>query len=1154
LVQQVEKPEPHAAVALFIARAALGFALALCTGEPSALGVTSYKQPGFSETPVFTGLTNPTTVRFLPDGRVVVAEKSGLIKLFPDISTNTYTVVADLRSQAHNFWDRGLLGLAVDPNFATNNYIYVLYTFDAPIGGTAPTWGPGDGTSDPCPTPPGATTDGCVVSGRLSRLTATGPDWTASEHVLINDWCQQFPSHSIGALNFGADGYLYLTGGDGASFDNADWGQFGGTSGAPPPTPKNPCGDPPAGVGGTETPPTAEGGALRSQSSGRAAGEPRLLNGSLLRVDPATGAGVPGNPFFSSTDVNAQRIVAYGMRNPFRFTIKPGTNDTFISDVGYNTWEELNRLPDPTTALNFGWPCYEGIGRQPSYDSANLNICETLYGTGSVTPPLLTYAHSDHVVPNDGCTTGSSAIAGLAFYTGGSNYPSNYTGALLFSDYSRNCMWVMFPNAGGDPDPTTTAAFAATAQGPVDIQLGPDGNFYYVDYNAGQLLRVEYGLHAVATASPTSGGIPLTVQFDGSGSQPAQAGDTLTYAWDLNGDGIFDDSTLQKPTYQYTVAGTYLARLKVTDQRGASDISAPITISADNGSPTAAIQSPPASLTWKVGDIIAFSGTGSDPQDGILPPSAFAWTIIIHHCPSDCHTHIYQTFNGVKSGSFPAPDHEYPSYLEIQLLVTDSDGNTGSASVSIQPQTVGLNFLTVPTGLQLSVGTLTAVAPFTDTVIVNSMNQLVAAPTQGAYPVIWEFASWSDGGAAAHVITAPATPVSYTATYATRADLSLGMSASPPLEACESDPITYTLTVANAGLSQATSVNVIDTPPAGATVLSAGGTGWACSITASVLCTLPTLDITTAPPITIVLTAPAGTALNAATVGSSLVDPNGANNSASSSITVNPAPALPSISATNWAPVGATGIPASVADHAGSSYTWTLSGGTLASGQGTAAVTVDAGAPGTTMGLRATETNSSNCVSPPASAKIQVDFLDAPQSYLFHDFIDTIARNGVTAGCGAGNYCPAGPSTRAQMAVFLLKSKYGSDHVPPPAVGLFLDVPVSDPFTPWIEELATLGVTGGCGGGNYCPASPVTRAQMAVFLLKTLLGPAYVPPAAVGIFGDVPPDAFAADWIEDLYARSITGGCQESPLLYCPDDPNTRGQMAAFLTKTFPLQ
>ena len=143
----------------------------------------------------------------------------------------------------------------------------MLYAFDAPIGGTsAPLGTRRRQSSDPLPSPPGATTDGCVVSGRLSRLTAVGADWTASEAPLINDWCQQFPSHSVGSLNFGTDGYLYVSGGEGGNFNNTDWGQWRRTAGSPPTTPKNPCGDPPAGIGGNETPPTAEGGALRSQS------------------------------------------------------------------------------------------------------------------------------------------------------------------------------------------------------------------------------------------------------------------------------------------------------------------------------------------------------------------------------------------------------------------------------------------------------------------------------------------------------------------------------------------------------------------------------------------------------------------------------------------------------------------------------------------------------------------------------------------------------------------------------------------------------------------------------------------------------------------------------------------------------------------------
>ena len=182
------------------------------------------------------------------------------------------------------------------------------------------------------------------------------------------------------------------------------------------------------------------------------------------------------------------------------------------------------------------------------------------------------------------------------------------------------------------------------------------------------------------------------------------------------------------------------------------------------------------------------------------------------------------------------------------------------------------------------------------------------------------------------------------------------------------------------------------------------------------------------------------------------------------------------------------------------------------------------------------------------------DFLDVPGAHLFHDYVVVVARAAITAGCGPGIYCPAGAVTRAQMAVFLLKAKFGSSHVPPPATGtLFDDVPANAFAADWIEELAGLGVTTGCGGNNYCPDATVTRAQMAVFLLKTLVGSSYTPAPATGIFGDVPADDPFAPWIEDLYRREITGGCSASPLLYCPAGPNNRGQMAVFVVKTFGL-
>jgi hypothetical protein len=184
------------------------------------------------------------------------------------------------------------------------------------------------------------------------------------------------------------------------------------------------------------------------------------------------------------------------------------------------------------------------------------------------------------------------------------------------------------------------------------------------------------------------------------------------------------------------------------------------------------------------------------------------------------------------------------------------------------------------------------------------------------------------------------------------------------------------------------------------------------------------------------------------------------------------------------------------------------------------------------------------------------DFQDVPDSHQFHDFVTRLVSNGVTVGCGGGLYCVSDPTTRGQMAVFLIKARLGFCFTPPPATGtVFADVPVSNIYAAWIEELERQGLTAGCGGGNYCPGASVTRAQMAVFLLNTAFGPGYVPPPATGTaFDDVPLGSFADEWIEDLVARGITAGCSAAPPLYCPLNPITRGQMAVFVTTTFNLQ
>jgi hypothetical protein len=180
------------------------------------------------------------------------------------------------------------------------------------------------------------------------------------------------------------------------------------------------------------------------------------------------------------------------------------------------------------------------------------------------------------------------------------------------------------------------------------------------------------------------------------------------------------------------------------------------------------------------------------------------------------------------------------------------------------------------------------------------------------------------------------------------------------------------------------------------------------------------------------------------------------------------------------------------------------------------------------------------------------DFLDVPGGHMFHDFVEQLVRNAITAGCGGGNFCVQQSISRAEMAVFLLRAKNGASWTPPPATGtVFNDVPAGAFAAAWIEALAAAGITSGCGNGNFCPSVAVTREQMAVLLLRGKYGTSWTPPAAVGMFDDVPPaDPFAA-WIEQLAEDGITAGC--APDLYCPDSPVTRGQMAVFLTVTFSL-
>ncbi|MEA2457619.1 MAG: hypothetical protein QOC95_591 [Thermoleophilaceae bacterium] len=501
--------------------------------------------PDFQASPVLTGLIQPTSVRFAPGGGpVFVTEKRGVVKAFDSLADPTPTTVVDLRTETHNVQDRGMLGLAVDPGWPGRPYIYVLYTRDADVGGVAPKYGTATSDGDPCPNATGA---GCPVSGRLVRVQVDpATDQAVAMTTLVDGWCQQFPSHTVGDLRFGADGMLYASGGEGASFNYADYGQTG-----------NPCGDP-----------AGEGGALRAQDI-RTTGDPLGYSGAVIRVSP---------------DGGTPEIVAYGLRNPFRFAVRPGTSELWVGDVGGGKWEELDRIPAPGSAepLNFGWPCYEGPDPQSSWVKLNNPLCASLYaaGAGAMANPHWTYNHGAAV---DQCPAGASAVSGVAFPSDGGGFPTAYRGGVFVSDYARDCIWFVPRGGDGLPDPAHVTTFLHGGAHPVELEMAPDGSLLYVNLSGGSIVRITYNrLTAVAAASPTSGVAPLTVQFDGT----ASTGAGLTYAWDLDGDGQFGDATGASPTHAFP-AGTYAVRLRVTDSSGASALSAPLTISAASAPPNA---------------------------------------------------------------------------------------------------------------------------------------------------------------------------------------------------------------------------------------------------------------------------------------------------------------------------------------------------------------------------------------------------------------------------------------------------------------------------------------------------------------------------------------------------------------------------------------
>lgn len=696
----------------------------------------------------FGGGEVPTSMAWLPDGRLFIGLKSGRIRVWQNgaFLANDFINLSD--GVADNV-DRGLEGLAVHPNFPAQPYVYVYYVHD-PVG-LPINQRDSDGarvsrmvriTADVAKGYNEAVAGSEVILlGKNSLLSAIGDTTSFTDgetcfNKTVNGTfypgyvpdClpQDSSTHAGGALTFGTDGSLFVSVGDGAGYGAVD----------------------PRGLR-----------AIRLES----------VSGKVLRIDPITGNGVPGNPNYNagSPGSDLSKIYSRGMRNPFRIAVNPINNQPYVGDIGDGSWEEIN-----SGAGNYGWPCYEGGNgvslEQPGYtnDGRTAATCST-FNTASVQPSVYAYAHYQANFGND--YNEGSIIAG-AFYSG-TNFPAEYQNALFFTDYVHD--WIRYLKFDNNWNVTGVYTFANEVQpqanlGPVQLNVGPDNNLYVLVFDwtgNSSLTRIRYtgSLNhqptAIATATPLSGQVPLKVTFDGSQSHDQDA-DPLTYEWNF-GDGTYTNTI--NPVYTYTVSGNYTVTLTVTDTGGLS-ANTQLYLTAGNNAPVVTITAPSILTTWKVGDNIAYSGVASDPEDGPLSGNHLNWEVGIVH---GSHNHPAIHTSTGNSGSFDTPDHGNNLYFEICLTATDSGGLKTRKCVDVQPQLSTFQFSSVPSGQQIAFAGLYHTTPFTVSGIVGSL-QAIAAPIQQNGLI---FQSWSNSAPNSFTITVPANPQALTATYLSTAPI-----------------------------------------------------------------------------------------------------------------------------------------------------------------------------------------------------------------------------------------------------------------------------------------------------------------------------------------------------------------------------------------------
>ncbi|MFG1992600.1 ThuA domain-containing protein [Actinoplanes sp. NPDC048988] len=620
--------------------------------------------PSFEKVALDGNTSNPMELDIAADGRVFYVERDGRVQIIKPDTGRTVTAV-DLDVFTGN--EDGLIGIRLDPDFKDNGWVYLYYARNE-----------------------------STPRNLLSRFTVTGDTIdVASEKVVLQvDTQRNTCCHAGGSMTFDRDGNLYLATGDNTNPFESD-----------------------------AYTPIDERAGRQDYDAQRSAGNTNDLRGKVLRIHPEDDGSytVPaGNLFPPGTAKTRPEIYGMGFRNPFRIGIDPKTNTLYVGDYGPDaSTTNPNRGPEGTVEWNivgkpgnYGWPYCTG---------ANYAYNDYQFPSGPSGAKFDCAAPKNDSPNNTGLTDLPPAIAATVDYDYGGNprfpeiggggapmagpvyrydaalnsdrkWPAYYDGKAMFGEWNQSKMYTMQVTEDGkslvDINQLLTGMSFIR---PMDFEFGPDGALYLIEWGSGfggsnddsGVYRIDYVAGdrapiANASATPTSGPVPLTAKFSSAGSRDPDGG-ALTYAWTFGDGGTSDEAN---PTHTYTKAGNYNAQLTVTNPKGRTAV-ANVPVTVGNTAPTVSIEFPPDGGFFDWGDQVKYTIKVTDPEDGTIECDRIQLQVLLGH---DEHAHPLEQHTGctgtVQTALAAGHGAEADVFAVFEATYTDKGGEGGAAPLT----------------------------------------------------------------------------------------------------------------------------------------------------------------------------------------------------------------------------------------------------------------------------------------------------------------------------------------------------------------------------------------------------------------------------------------------------------------------------------------